>query len=179
MNPYPFSMSCDIDMIYEQSNTMQAIEDKLDAIGDKIDGTNDKLDDTNDKLDDILKQPEQEKQEAVSAGDENVGALIDVIPNESQGFMNAVEGFASSMSYTGTSAVLSTPAVNFPQIGDLVPGLQIMPPMELDIEVYVEMMPESLLLLVRSLLTVALIVYCFKELYSTISYVLTLKGGGD
>lgn len=119
-----------------------------------------------------------EKDEAASGGDEGVNELTGAIPNYSEGFMDALQSFSAAMSYTGTDAKLKIPTVVFPQLGSLVPEFQIADEMELDFGQYVSMMPESLMILVQSLLTIALIVYCFKELCSTISYVLTLKGGG-
>lgn len=176
--PKVFSMTADTNMIYEQSETMQAISDKLDEIGGKLDDTNDKLDDMNDTLDDIKNQPEQEKQEASSDGDSNVGALTGAIPDYSQGFIEALQGLANSMSYAGTDAVLPIPAVDFPEIDGLIAGFRILEPTELDFGVYIQMLPGALLLLVQSLFTMALIVYCFKELYGVIAYFLTLNGGG-
>lgn len=44
---------------------------------------------------------------------------------------------------------------------------------------YIQMMPSNLLLVIQILLTIALIVYCFKELYSIIQMVMVNKGGGD
>ena len=168
----PFSFSTSINMIYEQSQTMDAINEKLGEIGDK-------LDDTNDKLDDLLQHPEQEKQDASTGGDANVGELTGAIPDYSQGFVEALTGLAASMSYEGTDAVLPIPAIDFPQIGGLIAGFRMLEPTELDFGVFIQMMPGALLLLVQSLFTIALIVYCFKELYSVISYFLTLKGGGS
>lgn len=45
IKPWYFRMDVDINMIYEQSQTMQRIEEEIGEIGDKIDDTNDKIDD--------------------------------------------------------------------------------------------------------------------------------------
>ena len=120
---------------------------------------------------------DNEKDEATDEGNQGVGDLTDAIPDYSEGFMDALRDFTSAMSYTGTDAKLKIPAVMVPSLGDLVPGFQMMEEMELDFGAYVRMMPSGLMTLAQSLLTIALIVYCFKELYGTISYFLTLKGG--
>lgn len=133
------------------------------------------------EIGDVLEnQANAEKEQASQEGDSNVGAIVDVIPNESAGFMNAIQGFASAMSYGGTDAKLKIPALTIPAISGLIPETVLWDGMDLDFGQYIAMLPEGLLTLVRSLLTIALIVYCFKELYDTIAYVMTLrKGAGE
>lgn len=132
---------------------------------------------TNAMLQSILEQMESEKDEANSAGSSGVGDLTDAVPDYSEGFKTALQGLADSMSYTGTEAKIAIPAVNVPGLDGLYGGFQMMEAQEVDFSVYINMMPGNLLLLVQSLLTIALIVYCFKELYGSVSYVLTLRGG--
>ena len=120
---------------------------------------------------------EDEQGAAADQGNSSIDELTGVIPDYSEGFMDALSSFTSAMTYTGTDAKLTIPAVAFPALGSLVPGFQMMDETVVDFGEYVAMMPQNLMLLVQSLLTIALIVYCFKELYGTISYVLTLKGG--
>lgn len=112
-----------------------------------------------------------------NSGNQNVDDLIDVIPDHSEEFGNVLKTLADSMSYEGTEAILTIPQVNFPALGNLVPGFVMMEEQQVNFADYVNMMPENLLLLVRSLLTCALIMYCFYELYSTVNYSLTLKEG--
>lgn len=163
------SLSVDINTVLENSNQMQAIKDKLNDLNDSIGNVND-------KLDEILKQPEQEKNDANQSAGDAFGNVVDVVPDHSGDLGNAFSGLAASMSYDGTSAKLQIPSVSMPGIDGLFDGFVIMQPQELDFEVYFDMMPDWLLLLVQSLLTAALIIYCFKELYSTIQYLMTLKG---
>lgn len=122
-------------------------------------------------------EKEQEKNEALDSGDENIGEILDVIPDESEGFANALKDFTSAMSYEGTEAVLPIPALVLPEIKGLIPETVLLESQDFDLGSYIQMMPEWLLLLVQSLLTIALIVYCFKELYDTIAYVMTLRKG--
>ena len=122
--------------------------------------------------------PQQaEKEEAKQEGNSSADELAEAIPDYSDGFMDALRGFAGSMTYTGTEAKLIIPTVRFPELPGVVPAFTIMEQTSVDFGDYIAMMPEWLLLLVRSLLTVALIVYCFRQLYSTVEYVLTLRGG--
>lgn len=159
----------DINTVIENSNMMQSINNKLDEL-------NNSLGDVNDKLDDILNQPEQEKDEASQAGKDALDNIVSVVPDHTADLVDAFSGLASSMSYDGTVAKIAIPAVSMPGIDGLFEGFVIMQPQELDFEVYFDMLPEYLLLLVQSLFTAALIVFCFKELYSTIQYCLTLRG---
>lgn len=127
---------------------------------------------------DVLEdQANAEKEQASQGGNSNVGEVLEVVPDKSEGFINAIKGFASSMSYTGTSAKLPVPALTVPEIPGLIPNTVLWDGMELDFEQYIDKLPNGLLLLVQSLLTIALIVYCFKELYDTIAYVMTLRKG--
>ena len=84
---------------------------------------------------------------------------------------------ADSLGYTGTECVLPIPALKLPALAGLFPSYTVMQAQEVDFEEMIAMLPPNLLLLVRSLLTIALIAYCFKELYSTFSYFFVLKGG--
>lgn len=156
-----------------------SIKSMLD-INNKLDRTNQLLE----KLPDDIKQGfkdviEEEQNKAQSGGNANVGKLEGVIPNKSAGFMEELQEFAASLSYEGTDAVLNIPGIVLPAVAGMFPATEILPPQQLDFGEYVQMLPSNLLLLVQSILTIALIVYCFKELYDTISYVLTMRRGSD
>lgn len=122
---------------------------------------------------------DKEKDEAQNAGDDLTGELEEVIPDYSEDIGQALASLASALAYDGTEAVLRIPQVNFPQVGDLIPAFVMMEAQEVDMGEYVNMMPPELLLLVQSLLTGALIMYCFYELYSSVGMVLMPKGGVD
>lgn len=155
------------EQLEEQNMTMQEVLEQEQANGEKLD----------DLKDAIEQAPQKEHDAATDGGNKNIGQVLDVIPNESAGFMEALSEFAESFSYNGTSAVLPIPAITLPEIPGLIPSFTIMDEQEIDFGVYVQLLPETLLLLVQSLLTIALIVYCFKELYDTIAYVMTLRRG--
>lgn len=122
---------------------------------------------------------ENEKNEAETQGQGSVDEIGSAIEDKSAGFISAIGSLVNSMSYNGTACAWSFPALKLPAIEGVMPEYQLTQEQPIDFEFWVNKIPSDILLLVRSLLTIALIVYCFKELYSTISYVLTLKGGGN
>lgn len=122
---------------------------------------------------------ENEKNEAQNQGQGSVNDVSNAIEDKSAGFVSAISNMVSSMSYNGTYCAWSFPALKLPAIDGIMPEIQLTEEKPIDFEFWVNKIPADVLLLVRSLLTISLIVYCFKELYNTISYVLTLKGGGN
>lgn len=148
-----------------------------DKNADKITQNNDK---NTDKIIDNQNQlQENEKNEAESSGQGSVDDISGAIEDKSAGFISSITSLVSSMSYEGTACAWSFPALKLPAIEGVMPEYQLTEEKPIDFEFWVNKIPADILLLVRSLLTIALIGYCFKELYSTISYVLTLKGGGN
>lgn len=137
-------------------------------------------DDNTDKIIENQQQmQENEKNEAETQGQGSVDEIGSAIEDKSAGFISAIGSLVNSMSYNGTACAWSFPALKLPAIDGVMPEYQLTQEQPIDFEFWVNKIPSDILLLVRSLLTIALIVYCFKELYSTISYVLTLKGGGN
>lgn len=123
--------------------------------------------------------PEQEKQEAQTQGNQSTSDATTAITDNSQGFIDSLGGLANSMSYSGTNCSWTFPAITLPAIPGVMPGYQLTSEKPIDFSYWVNQIPANLLLLIQSLLTLALIIYCFKEVYGTISYVLTLRGGGS
>lgn len=122
---------------------------------------------------------QQEKDETQNQGQDSINDVSGVIEDKSAGFISSITRLVSSMSYDGTECAWSFPALKLPAIEGVMPEYQLTEEKPIDFEFWVNKIPSNVLLLVRSILTIALIGYCFKELYSTISYVLTLKGGGN
>lgn len=152
----------------EQGKTLDDILDQQTQTNDKLDDVVDQQQQTNDKLDNIqgsvdelpgdIKDSmgdliQEEETRAWEAGDSVAGDLSDTIPDYSDGFMQALQGFASSMSYSGTDAKLPIPALILPEIPGVIPRTVILDEMEIDFGEYLQMLPESLLLLVQSLFT--------------------------
>lgn len=144
---------------------------------DKITQNNDK---NTDKIIDNQNQlQENEKNEAESSGQGSVDEISGAIEDKSAGFVSAISNLVGSMNYNGTACAWSFPAIKLPAIDGVMAETQLTEEMPIDFEFWVNKIPSNILLLIRSILTIALIGYCFKELYGTISYVLTLKGGGN
>lgn len=163
------------------------VEKELEAQGKTLDQVLQEQQQTNEKLDSLPGEIgdemqgviDSEKQEASNAGDSAAGELMDIIPNESQGFMDAIESLVSSMSYNGTEAKLPVPAIKIPAIAGVMDEIKLTDELSVDFGYWVQQMPGGALELVQILGTIALIVYCFKELYSMIAYAMTLRGGGS
>ena len=122
---------------------------------------------------------ENEKNETQSQGEGSVNDVSGAIDDKSSGFVSSIRNLVSAMSYNGTSCSWKVPPIKLPAIAGIMDEVKLTDEMPIDFEYWVNKIPANILLLVRSLLTIALIGYCFKELYNTISYVLTLKGGGN
>ena len=120
---------------------------------------------------------EQEEEKANTGGNESVEDLTEAIPDYSEEFIVALEDFAMAFSYEGTEAILPIPPIVMPGIAGLIPETTLLSSIQFDFGEYIGFLPDSLLLLAQSLLTIALIIFCFKELYDAISYALTLKKG--
>lgn len=112
-----------------------------------------------------------------SIGEDLLNDLLNAIPDYSEGYVLALIDFSKAFSYEGTDCYLTLPALTMPEISGLIPEFEIMPEMQLDAVGMLGLFPPWIVSLVQSLLTVALIAYCFKELYDTISFFMTLKKG--
>lgn len=150
-----FKISFDTNMVAENSETQKQILEKLDQM------------------------QENEKQEANSQGQSGIDDISGAIPDYTEDLKTAFSSLAGSLQYTGTEAKLEIPEVTVPGLEGLYDGFSLMEPQTLDFQVYIDLMPSGLMLLVQSLLTVALILFCIKELYGMICYILTLRGGGS
>lgn len=116
---------------------------------------------------------EQEKQEITSSGNQATDAM-DNIPNESEGFINALGTFVSTMSTTDTACSITFPAIKTPSFAG-IPAATLSEEHEVDFSAAISLIPSDIMKLIQALTTIALIVFCFKELYDTISEALTRK----
>ena len=122
---------------------------------------------------------ENEKQEATDTGADGVGDISSVIPDDTQALTTAFKKLTASMTHTNTTAKLNFPGIKIPALKPFTDTETVLlGEQEINFEEYIKLIPDKILLLVQSLGTIALILFCFKELYSQISYVLTLRGGG-
>lgn len=197
---YTITMTTTLSSIEENSQTMGKVVSKLDQLDGKLDGVidglgdvKDVLQDTNDKLDDMQGTLEdlpgnigdefenvidRENEKHESAGQQFVDQILDILPDSSTEIMAALRSLPDAMSYTGTEAVLQIPGIVMPAVGDLIPQTDIWSGAELDFSDYVELLPPTLLNLVRALFTIAIVLFCAFELKGIVSYCLTLKDNG-
>lgn len=173
----------------EQNGEMLGvIGDKLDGVQDSLEGVQDSLDGVQDSIetlpgeigDQFQNIMDSEKDNAKGEGNKFVDQVLDKLPDPSQGILSALGDLTSSINYTGTAATLAIPAIVLPSIDGLFPETEIWSGTEFSFSEYVEMMPSGLLTLVKSLFTIAIVLFCVYELKGIISYCLTLreKDGG-
>lgn len=160
------------------NETLGEILEAEEVTQDKLDDLGDKQDLTNEKLDAVLQQPEQEKQEADGSGNEAVDGLTSVIPADNDGVIAALRNLSAAMSYTGTECKWKFPALYIPAIDGVTPRIDLTSEKDINFTEWIDAMPTDAIEVVRIIATIALILYCFKELYSLIKYILTMKGGG-
>ena len=122
---------------------------------------------------------ENERNETQTQGEDSIDGVSGAIEDKSSGFVKSIGNLVSAMSYNGTACAWKFPALKLPAIKGVMSETKLTDEKPIDFAYWVNKIPSNILLLVRSVLTIALIGYCFKELYNTISYVLTLKGGGN
>lgn len=163
-----------IALLTEVTNTMtQKITDNADKNASEIQQNQDE---NTDKIIDNQNQlQENEKNEAQSSGSSGSDDVASAVPDKSAGFTEALSTFVRSMSTTDTECNLTFPALSIPEIAGVIPAANLSAEQNINFSQVVAMIPTSILEIVRALATIALIIYCFKELYSTISYVLTMR----
>lgn len=124
--------------------------------------------------------PEYEEDYATDKGDDNTSAIDGAIPDQSATFMTAIKQFVGTMSYNGTDAVWTFPEVYIPEIENVIPKTKLIDKQNIDFGFWIQKLPSGVLSIVQILGTIGLIIFCFKELYGWIEYILTMrKGGGE
>lgn len=167
-----------IALLTEVTKTMtQKITDNADKNASDIQKNDDE--NTQAIIDNQNDLAEKEKTETQNQGEGSVNDVSGAIEDKSSGFISSIGNLVSAMSYNGTSCAWKFPSLKLPAIDGVMSEIKLTDEKPIDFEYWVNKIPSNVLLLVRSVLTIALIGYCFKELYNTISYVLTLKGGGN
>ncbi len=166
----------DLVLSYEYDGTQDIIDNQNQNTQDIIDNQNSNTDKEIQAEKDMY---EQEKQEAQQSGDESIDGAMENMPNDSEGIIDSFGSFIGTMLHTNTDCTIDFPALKTPAIGGL-PSYTLSEKQPVNFNEFEEVIPKSILLIVRALLTIALIIFCYKELYSTIQYVVSLKkGGGD
>lgn len=155
--------------------------DKITSNADKnssnIQSNNDK--NTQSIIDNQNQLAEQEKTETQNSGNDSVNDVSGSVPDKSAGMLSALQSLSNAVSYTGTSAKWTFPQMYIPAIAGMTDRINLNPEMEIDFTYWVNQIPENIMTIISALATIGLVIFAFKELYALISYVLTLKGGGN
>lgn len=126
---------------------------------------------------------QSEKQEAESVGGSSKDEMQESMPNEqSEGVINAFGSLVNAMGDESAYDVrLQIPTIKIPAIPNVCDEIILADGLVIDFRqvLYEWGIPDSVLGVVQSLCTIALIIYCVKELYGWIEYVLTLRKGGN
>lgn len=145
-------------------------------------GTQDIIDNQNQNTQDIIDNQNQlqenEKTEAGSTGNSTSDELASVIPNDSEGFINSLGSFVGAMSTTATDCNIKIPQLKLPSVAGITPETVLIEEQYFNLGSMFNIVPVQIMTLLRALLDIALVVFCFKELYGVIEYVLTLRKGG-
>jgi len=118
--------------------------------------------------DQLSNQLSQEQSQAQTQGGQAVDNVIQIIPDDSKEYLTAMSSLISVLSYEGTEAVITMPAITVPAIGSSIPEITYLDEQSVNLEEYVNMLPDWLLLLIRYLFDVALVLYCLKEFMGVI-----------
>ncbi len=119
-----------------------------------------------------------EEDKSKTAGNDSTSDVNNAVPDKSAGFLTAIKKLIGAMSYDGTTAVWKVPEIKLPALQNVMEERTLLDETSVDFGAMVAKFPNTIISLVQNLLTAGLIVFCFKELYDTIQYVLTLRGGG-
>lgn len=120
-----------------------------------------------------------EKEETENSGNESLNDVQSAVPDKSAGMLSALQSLSNAVSYTGTSAKWTFPQMYIPAINGVTDRINLNSEMEIDFAYWVNQIPQDIRTVISAIATIGLVVFAFKELYGLISYVLTLKGGGN
>lgn len=123
----------------------------------------------------LNKSEERQKNQAQVQGNDSISQGTNTIDDKGGGFSDSLGGLVAPMSYSGTDCAWEFPTIKLPSIPGVMDEVVLVQKQPIDFAKWVNAIPSGILLVVQSVLTIGLIVYCFKELYDTISYVLTLR----
>lgn len=135
-----------------------------------------------DRIKEVLDQRDQEvKTESSTEGndkiDKAINALKNAIPVSS--VKDAITPLMTACNYEGTNSVWTFPSITIPAIPGLFDEMKLSDEQSFDLSTYAdEYIPETLLQLVRYLMTAGLILFAIKELMSIISQIFGGSGGG-
>ena len=170
-----------LDSIVSLLQQQNANTDKITSNADKNASNIQSNDDKNTQaiIDNQNQLAEQEKTETQNSGNNSVNDVSGSVPDKSAGMLSALQSLSNAVSYTGTTAKWTFPQMYIPAISGVTDRINLNPEMEIDFSYWINQIPQDIRTIISALATIGLVIFAFKELYGLISYVLTLKGGGN
>lgn len=164
-------------ILRENTNNTQNIITGANQNSKDIQSNNDK--NTQNIINNQNQLAEQEKTETQNSGNDSVNDVSSSVPDKSAGMLSALQSLSNAVSYTGTVAKWKFPQMYIPAISGVTDRINLNSEMEIDFTYWVNQIPQDIRTILTALATIGLVIFAFKELYGLISYVLTLKGGGN
>lgn len=169
-NLHGFSVWFDI---VPNSETSQILQDNQQNTQDIIDNQNSNTDkeiqadkeNTQAIIDNQNQLAEQEKQEIDGASNDSVDSATEAMPDYN--LLESIGVFVDSLGSTDTECIIDIPEIYLPKIS-IIPRTTLYEGGSFNFETVIEMIPQKILLLVRYVLTAALILFSFKEFYNLI-----------
>ena len=176
---YLLSIETELSLIKELfSSNSAVIKTQTDKIDDSLNELNEDLNEDmselNQGVEELITQGQAEYNSAVSGAADSLN-VITGIENKGEGIISAMGSLISALSYNGTECNWKLPEVYIPAIPNVIDRTLLFKDSEIDFEFWINKIPDNIMTVIKALSTLALIVYCFKELYGTLSYVFTLK----
>lgn len=166
-----------ISLLQQQNANTDKITSNADKNASNIQSNDDK--NTQSIIDNQNQLAQQEKTETQNSGNNSVNDVSGSVPDKSAGMLSALQSLSNAVSYTGTVATWKFPQMYIPAITGVTDRINLNPEMQINFTYWVNQIPQDIRTLISALATIGLVVFAFKELYGLISYVLTLKGGGN
>lgn len=171
-----------LEQIYSAVNSLggnlsSSINSNADKNASEIQANDDK--NTQSIIDNQNQLAEQEKTETQNSGNNSINDVSGSVPDKSAGMLSALQSLSNAVSYTGTVATWKFPQMYIPAIAGVTDRINLNPEMQINFTYWVNKIPQDIRTVISALATIGLVVFAFKELYGLISYVLTLKGGGN
>ena len=164
-------------LLQQQNTNAQNIISGANQNASDIQSNNDK--NTQSIIDNQNQLAEQEKTETQNSGNDSVNDVSGSVPDKSAGMLSALQSLSDAVSYTGTSSNWTFPRMYIPAINGVTDRINLNSPIRIDFAYWVNKIPQNIRTIISALSTIGLVIFAFKELYGLISYVLTLKGGGN
>lgn len=164
-----FTVRYNGDQTYRQMNDLVISNARQEA---RLKDIYDKISDNDAALD-----AEQDKAQAGASSSKSEGDAA--IPDNSASLLDGVSGFVTGLAYNGTDCSWTMPDVKLPAISGVMNGVTLIDSQPINFGTWLAALPDGIVIVMRVICSVAVIFFGFKELYKTIEYVLTLRGGGS